>query len=100
MDTTQLITIVIIVAVVYLLIKFIVSPLLRLISGIILFIAVIYILQTFFKFDFSNILGGWLDIKNIGTKLPWLGWFIDYIGSWINQAILFFKLLLSNTPKT
>jgi len=93
MDVTQLVTVVVVIAVIYLFVKFIVSPLLRFISGIILFIAIIYILQTFFKFDFSNILGGWLDINKIKTNLPWLGWLIDYIGFYINKAVLFFKLM-------
>ena len=100
MDLTEIVTIIVVIAIVYFFVKFIVSPLLRFITGIILFIAIIYILQTFFKFDFSNILGGWLDINKVKTNFPWLGWLIDSIGNYINQAVSFFNLLISNSPKT
>jgi len=100
MDITQIITVIAVIAVVYVFVKFIVSPLLRLITGIILFIAIVYILQTFFKFDFSGILGGWLDIDKVTNQFPWIGWIVSSIGNYINQAVSFIKLLLSGVPKT
>lgn len=51
MDFASIITIIIGIAVIIFIIKFIVSPLIKALTGIIAFIAVIYILQHFLNFD-------------------------------------------------
>ena len=56
MDINSLIALVVAFAAIYFFIKFIVSPLLRIIFGIIIFLAAIYFLQRFFGFNFDQLL--------------------------------------------
>jgi len=91
MDFSSLIGIAIIIVAVYFLIKFIVSPLLKLIFGIIAVLALIYFLQRFFGFDsakfFSNF-GISLDTEKWGVNLNWIlnpiNYYADQIKSFLN----------------
>lgn len=89
MDITSLITIIIVAVAAYYIVKFIVSPLVRLIAGILFFLVVIYILQRYFSFNFQNVLGFDLGLDRV----------IIFADSYLSRAVSFFKYLLGNVPK-
>lgn len=74
MDTNSIIAAVIGIVATYLFIKLIVSPLIKAILGVIIFVAVIYVLQHFFNIDFSTVLGPF------GKYLNLTNWNIDFSG--------------------
>jgi len=91
MDITSFITIIIAVAIIYLLIKFIVSPAVKVISGIIIFLIIISLLQRFFGFNFSQILAPFgisLNLNNWGLNLNWIlgpaNYYIDQVKNFLN----------------
>jgi len=57
MDINSLIALTIAIAAIFLFVKFVVSPLIKAILGIIAFIAAFYILQRFFNLDLGSIFG-------------------------------------------
>lgn len=57
MDIASIIPIVIIIVAIYILVKFIFSPILKILTGVIILFAVIYILQHFFNIDIQKALG-------------------------------------------
>jgi hypothetical protein len=62
MDFTTFIEIIIAVAVIFLFIKFIVSPMLKLVLGIIAFAVLVYLLQKFFNLNLGQIFAPLLKI--------------------------------------
>jgi len=67
MDFAPIITIVVSLVVVFFFIKLVVSPLVKVIIGIAVFLIMIYLLQHFLNFDVSNSFGPfgkYLDLKN------------------------------------
>lgn len=95
MDITSLIAIVVAIVIIYLFIKFIVSPLLRVVFGIILILIIIYLLQKFLGFDPNKILTPFgISFSNI--NLDWLSAPVDYC---INQITNFFLPVWKNIPK-
>jgi len=100
MDITSLVEIGIVVIVIYFFIKFIVSPIARLILGIIIVLVTIYLLQRFFGFDTAKIFGPfakYLDINNLGVNLNWILGPTNY---YIDQIKNFLNLIWSNFPKS
>ncbi len=84
MDLTSLIEIVIAVAVIYFFIKFIAIPVVRVVLGIITFFIVVYFLQHFFGFSFSQILAPFgisLNSSKWGLSLIW---FTDQIKNFLD----------------
>ena len=95
MDITSLIAIVVAILIIYLFIKFIVSPLLRVVFGIILILIILYLLQKFLGFDPNKILTLFgISLNNI--NLDWLSTPVDYC---INQIKNFFLPIWKNIPK-
>jgi hypothetical protein len=72
MDFASVIGIIIAVAIIYLFIKFVVSPVLRVVFGIIIFLILIYLLQRFFGFNLNQI------FDPFGVNLDWLLNSLDY----------------------
>ena len=91
LDLTSLIEIVIVVVVIYFFFKFIVSPVIRVIFGIIVFIILISLLQRFFGFNLDQVLAPFgisLNSSSWGLNLNWLftplNHLIDQIQGFIN----------------
>jgi hypothetical protein len=95
MDLTSLIAIVIAVIVIYLFIKFVVSPVLRVIFGIIVFLVLIYILQRFFGFNIDQVFTPF-GIHFGKTNLDWMAGPVNYC---INQIKNLLNHLWNNIPK-
>ncbi len=71
MDFAWLITIIISAIVIYFFVKLIVSPLIKVVVGIVVFLIIIYVLQHFFNFDLTGAFGPfgkYLDIGNWGIN--------------------------------
>jgi len=99
MDLTSLIEIVVAIGVIYFLIKFILSPVIRIILGIIIFLVVIYLLQKFLGFNFDKILapfGVSLNLNKWGLNLNWI---ISPVNYYINQIKNFLTFIWGNVPK-
>jgi len=87
MDITSLIAIVVAVVIIYLFIKFIISPLLRVVFGVILILIIIYLLQKFLGFDPNKILTPFgISFDNI--NLNWLSAPVDYCLNQIKNLLL------------
>ena len=100
MDTTSLIEIVLVIIVIYLFIKFIVSPIIKAIVGIIIFLVAIYLLQQFFGFDLSKVLapfGITFNSSNWGSSF---NWFTGPVSYWGNELKTFVNFISGNFPKT
>ena len=100
MDTNSLIALVVIVVAVYVVFRLIISPLIKAAVGILVILIAIYILQTFFHFNFNNILGPYAKYTNLSTwgiNANWIQTPIDYF---MNQATPLFRSLMQNVPKT
>lgn len=81
MDTASFATITISIILLAAFIKFIVSPLIRVVLGIIIFLLVVYAFQKFFQFDLSRIFGPLAQYMDIGKWpfIQWILWPVDYI---------------------
>jgi len=98
-DLTSLAVIAVIIVVIYFFVKLIVSPLVRVGLGIIIFIIALYLLQRFFGFDLNKVLGP------LGISVP-NGWNIDLntifgpFNYYIEQIKSFASFLWQNVPKS
>ena len=95
MDITLLIQIIIIVAIAYFLIKFVISPFMKAIIGIITLLVVIYLLQRFVGFDIAKSLAP----LGISWNSSWLDWLTNPINYLIDKINYFFHFAWGNTPK-
>lgn len=84
-DINSLIAIAITIAAVYFVIKFVVSPLIKLIAGIVIIIAAIFILQNYFHFDFGGIFGLFSQYVNYDKLMQYFGWIINPVSSFFKQ---------------
>jgi len=98
-DLTSLVAIAVIIVVIYFFLKLIVSPLIRVILGIVIFIIALYLLQRFFGFDVNKVL------SPFGISVP-SDWIVD-IGTifgpfnyYIEQIKSFASFLWGNIPKS
>lgn len=97
-DINSIIAVIVVVAIIYILVKFIVSPVIKIITGVVILLLIIYILQNFFNFNFEQLgpYGKYLDVR------LWVNNFGSWIGSltkYIEQISSFSKTLLDNVPK-
>jgi hypothetical protein len=100
MDITSLIEILVVIVVIYFFMKFIVSPIFRLILGIIIFLVLIYLFQRFLGFNFDQILAPFgisLNSSKWGLNLNWLLGPINYC---IDQIKTFLSYIWGNFPKS
>ena len=99
MDINSLIVIIIGLVVIYLFIKFIVSPAIKTILGIITFLVLIYILQRFFNFNIDNVLAPFGINLNLNRFAGSLFWLVSPINYYIDRIMVFLRFIWSNVPK-
>jgi len=100
MDLTSIIEIAVIVVVIYFFLKFIVSPVIKVIVGIIIFLVLIYLLQRFVGFNIDQILAPFgISFKSSTWGLNF-NWLSNPIGYLTNQAETFFRFMWGNLPKS
>lgn len=100
MDFTSLIEIIIVIAVIYFFIKFIVSPIAKTIVGVVIFLVAIYILQRFFGFNLDKILvpfGISLNSNKWGLNFNWA---VEPINYYISQIQYFLNSIWQDIPKS
>lgn len=96
-DVGAVITTLIFLAAVYFIIKFIVSPIIKLISGIVVLLIVIYVCQQFFNVSFNQYLGPLAKYIDIDQWSNNLGQLISPIISYITKAISFLNFFSKAT---
>ena len=99
MDIKSLIAILVAIVVVYLFIKFVVSPVLRLIFSVIVFLFLLYILNRFTGFDFNQILSSFGISFNLSKWNINMDWILDPINNNLDKIIKIFSDLWENVPK-
>jgi hypothetical protein len=92
MDLTSIIIVVIVIAVVYLFIKFIVSPLMKLIAGVLIFVVLIYVLQRFFNLNLNQLPFG--ESLNFNKWISSFNWITNLLSGYINSAKTFFDTFI------
>jgi len=100
MDLTSLIQIAIVVVVVYFLLKFVVSPIIKIIVGIISVIILIYILQRFFGFDIDKVLAPFGVSLNSGKWGFSFDWILGPLNYYIDKIKEFVVFIFGNLPKS
>ena len=98
MDLATIIIIIIGILLIYFFIRFVVSPVIRAILGVIIFIFLIYLLQRYLGFDFNKVLSTFgisFDTNKLGFNFDWLSGPINYFGDKIQSYANF---LLKNIP--
>jgi len=77
MDLTlsSIIVIIVVIAAIYLLIKFVINPIAKIITGILIVLLIIYVLKNYFSIDVASYItyGEWL---NFDTWLNWIKSFL------------------------
>lgn len=99
-DLTSIIEIVIAIAIIYLFVKFIAFPVVRIILGIIVFLVLIYILQRFFNLNLNQLLehfGISFDTSKWGLNINWI---LAPLNPYIDQIKNFINSLWQNTSKS
>jgi hypothetical protein len=100
MDLTSLIEIVIVIVVIYFFIKLIVSPVIKLILGVIIFLVAIYLLQRFFGFNLDQVLAPFGISLNSGKWGLNLNWILGPANYYIDQIKTFLTFIWGNFPKS
>lgn len=100
MDTTSIVEIVIAIVVIYLFIKFIVSPVIKVILGVIIFFFLIYLLQRFFGFSADQILAPFGISFNSGKWALSFNWLLGPANYYISQIEAFAAHAWQNVPKS
>lgn len=86
MDIQSFIAIAVGIVAIYFFIKFIVSPIIRAVFGVVIFLVIIYLLQRFFGFNLDQ----W------GLNLNWM---LNPANHYINQIKNFLIFIWGNFPK-
>jgi len=94
MDLTSLIEIVVVIVVAYFFIRFIVSPFIKIILGVLAFLILIYLLQRFLGFNFDKVLAD-LGVSSFlnkwGLNINWIlnpiNYFMNYIKNFIDPIL-------------
>ena len=98
MDLTSLIVIAVAIIAIYFFIKLIISPLLKAVAGIIIFLVTIYLLQRFFGFDLSNVLSPFGISLNLGKWNLGINWILGPTNYYIEQIKTFLNFIWGNFP--
>jgi hypothetical protein len=91
MDTKLIIEIVIAVVAIYLFVRFIVSPVIRIVLGVVIFLFLIYILQKFFGFNIDNALAPFGISLNLNKWITGLNWVFSPLDYYMNKIIWWVK---------
>ena len=100
MDITSIIEIIVAVLVVFFLIKFIVSPIIKIFVGIISVLILFYILQKYFGFDIDKVLSPFgisLNMNNWGQGFNWI---LSPINYFADQIKIFINFIWENINKS
>jgi hypothetical protein len=100
MDISSLIAIVIAIVAIYFFIKLIVSPIIKAVLGVIIFIAVIYLLQRFFGFNIDQILAPFGISFNLANWGPGFNWILGPANHYIDQIQNFANFVWGNVIKS
>jgi len=98
MDLTSLIAIIIAIVAIYFFVKLVVSPIIKAILGVVIFLVLIYILQRL-GFNLDSILAPFGISLNLNRWAPNLSWLFGPANYYIDQAKNFASFLWSNVPK-
>lgn len=99
-DVNSIIILVVVIAVIYFLVKFIISPLLKIITGIFIFLVASYVLQKYFNYNFNQILGPLSPYIDLNKWIGVLNSIFDVVFSNINKLISVLKIMFDGVPKT
>lgn len=99
MDVQTIIAIIIGIIVIYFFVKLVVSPLLKAVLGIIIFILAIYILQRSFHFDLSRVLAPFGINLNL-SKIPYINLVLEPANRYIDQGKNFLDSIWQNASKS
>ncbi len=99
MDTTLLIEIVVAIFIVWLFVKFIVNPVLKIVVGIIIFLFLIYILQRFFGLSIDKLLAPFGISLNLDSWVSKFNWLFSPLDGYINKIKDFIIFAWAKIPK-
>ncbi len=94
MDNQSLIAIIIGAVVLFFFVKFILSPIIRAVLGVLIFLIAIYLLQRFYNFNPLSPFGVSLDTKSWN-----IDWIFAPIGFYIDRIKSFIAFIWGNFPK-
>ena len=100
MDLITLLEIVIAFAVIYFLLRFIVSPIINAVMVVIIAIVFLYVLQNYFGFNFGQILAPFGISFNSSSWGSSFNWLLGPLGSYIDQIKSLVHSAWGNLPKT
>lgn len=100
MDTTLFIEIVFAVLIVWLFIKFIVNPVLKIIFGIIIFLFLAYLLQRLFGFSIDKLLEPFGVSLGIDSWISKIEWIFSPLNSFVEKIKSFINYIWANVPKS
>jgi hypothetical protein len=97
-DFSQIIALVIVVVAIYFIFKFIVSPALKLIFGIFLFILVLALVQYFLHINIQQLFGPYGKYLNLNAWTAAFIWVINWVSQYANEVFIFITHAIGN-PK-
>jgi hypothetical protein len=90
METGSIITIIAVLALIYIIIKFIISPIIKIITGVVVILIALYVLNKFFNVNFNAVLGPLSTYINLDGWISWAGATFE---SWVNAIKNLFSFL-------
>jgi hypothetical protein len=99
MDIISIIGIIVAILVLYVFLRFIVSPIIKAVIGVLIFFVFIYLLQRLFGFNLNQILAPFgisFDISHWGLNLNWIMTPINYF---VDQFKNLLNIIWANVPK-
>lgn len=99
MDLTSLIEIIIAIVIIYFFIRFIVSPVFRIVFGVIAFFILIYLLQKFLGFDVNKVLSPFGISFDMAKWNLNFGWLLGPMNYYLGKIEIFLRFIWGNTPK-
>ena len=99
MDISSLIGIIVVIIVAYFLIKFIISPILRIIIGVVFLVAALYFLQKLFGFNLNQLLTPLGISFDLNKWIDSFGWILSPATYYMEKIKSFFVYILGNYPK-
>jgi len=100
MDTTSIIELIVAIFVVLIFIKFIVSPFIKIILGIIIFLFLLYLLQRLFGFNIDSALAPFGIHSNLNQWVIKSNWIFGPVNYYIDQVKIFANSIWNNFPKS
>lgn len=98
-DITSIIELVIAIAIVYFLIRFIIGPVAKAIVGIVIFLILIYLLQRFLGFNIDNALATFGISLNLNRWISSFDWILSPANYYIDQIKNVLQFATQGLPK-